>query len=112
MALISPRPSAEYSRNLQLTTMPRMVAHLTSRPAKRIGVFPHRGLIRTGSAADIVLFDPEKIRDMSTYEEPKKRAEGFRWVLVNGQVAMEEGVLTGARGGRTLRRGGDGSFGK
>jgi N-acyl-D-amino-acid deacylase len=78
-----------------------MVAHLTSRPAKRIGIYPHRGLLAQGSAADLVLFHPETIMDKATYE-------GIRFVLVNGEVAMDEGQLTGMRAGRTLRRSKDG----
>jgi N-acyl-D-aspartate/D-glutamate deacylase len=88
-----------------------MVSHLTSRPAKRLGVFPHRGLIAEGSAADLVLFDPAKIKDRATFNEPKLRAAGIRFVLVNGQIALDEGEMTGARGGRTLRRRSDGSVG-
>ena len=101
--------TAHYARELQLVTVPQMVAHLTSRPAKRIGMYPHRGSIRVGSAADVVLFDPKRIKDTATYEEPKNKAEGIRWVLVNGQIAMEEGRLTGHRAGRTLRRSKDGT---
>lgn len=86
-----------------------MIAHLTSRPAKRIGIYPHRGKIAVGSAADLVLFDPEKIIDRATFEEPRTRCVGIRFVLVNGQLAMDEGVLTGSRAGRTLRRRSDGS---
>ena len=92
-------------------TIPEMITHLTSRPAKRLGIFPHRGLIAEGSAADVVLFDPETIKDMSTYEQPRNVAQGIRWVLVNGQIAMQEGKLTGVRGGRTVRRRANGSVG-
>lgn len=88
-----------------------MIAHLTSRPAKRIGVYPHRGVIAVGSAADLVLFDPEEIADMATFERPKERAKGIRFVLVNGEVAMDEGDCLGIRAGKTLRRRGDGSVG-
>lgn len=88
--------------------LPAMVAHLTSRPAKRLGIYPSRGCIAEGSAADIVLFDPATIRDKSTYEEPKQKAEGVRFVLVNGEVAVDETRLTGMRGGKVLRRREDG----
>lgn len=84
--------------------LPAMVAHLTSRPAKRLGVYPSRGLIAEGSVADIVVFDPEAIRDKATYEKPKQKAEGIRFVLVNGEVAVDETRLTGMRGGKVLRR--------
>ena len=85
-----------------------MVTHLTSRPAKRLGIYPHRGLIAPGSAADLVLFDPETIKDMATFEDPKIPSRGIRFVLVNGQVALDEGKMVGVRAGRTLRRRKDG----
>jgi N-acyl-D-aspartate/D-glutamate deacylase len=97
-----------YSRELGLIPLPDMVAHLTSRPAKRLGVYPHRGVVRVGSAADLVLFDPERIKDLATFEQPKLRSQGLRYVLVNGVVALDEGEMVGARAGRTLRRGPDG----
>ncbi len=85
-----------------------MVTHLTSRSAKRLGIYPHRGLIAEGSAADLVLFDPKAIKDMSTYEDPKVPSRGIRYVLVNGEVALDEGKMMGVRAGRTLRRKKDG----
>ena len=106
-----PRFLGHYARDMNLVPLEEMVSHLTSRPAKRLGVFPHRGLIAVGSAADLVLFDPHKIRDRATFNEPKLRAEGIRFVLVNGRVALDEGEMTGARGGRTLRRRQDGTVG-
>lgn len=98
-----------YARELGLLSLPAMVAHLTSRPAKRLSVYPHRGVVREGSAADLVLFDPQTVKDMATYEEPKLPSQGVRFVLVNGQVALDDGKPTGARGGKTLRRSKDGS---
>lgn len=100
-----------YARDLGLETIPRMVAHLTSRPAKRIGIYPQRGLIAQRSAADLVLFDPATIADKATFEDPKKLAFGIRFVVVNGRVALDEGVCTGLRAGRTLRRGQGGQVG-
>ncbi len=85
-----------------------MISHLTSRPAKRLGIYPSRGLIAEGSIADIVVFDLEWIRDAATFEEPKKRSEGIEWVLVNGVAVVERGQMTGMRPGKTLRRRTDG----
>lgn len=99
---------AHYSRDLGLLPLPSMIAHLTSRPARRLSLFPQRGLIAEGSAADLVLFHPEQIRDTATFERPKQRAEGVRFVLVKGVVAVDEGEVTGVRGGRVLRRRGGG----
>lgn len=81
-----------------------MIAHLTSRPAKRLGIYPHRGLISVGSAADLVLFDPSTVEAMATFEEPKLPSKGIQFVVVNGQIALDEGKMTGARAGTTLRR--------
>lgn len=93
-----------YARDLGLMSLPAMVEHLTSRPAKRLAVYPHRGVVREGSAADLVLFDPETVKDMATYDDPKLPSRGVRFVLVNGEVALDEGRPTGVRGGKTLRR--------
>ena len=93
-----------YSRELGLIKLPEMIAHLTFRPAKRLGVWPHRGCVRVGAAADLVLFDKETVGDMTTFEEPKLPSRGVRFVLVNGVVVLDEGSATGKRAGRVLRR--------
>ncbi|KAM0542876.1 hypothetical protein ACHAPJ_012599 [Fusarium lateritium] len=97
-----------YARELGIMSIPEMIAHLTSRSAKRLGVYPHRGLIAVGSAADLVLFDPSTIEAMATFEEPKLTSKGIRFVVVNGQIALDEGKMTGVRAGTTLRRSGTG----
>ncbi|KAH8892714.1 Metallo-dependent hydrolase [Thozetella sp. PMI_491] len=99
-----PRFLGHYARELALVSIPEMVAHMTSRPARRLSIYPHRGLIAEGSAADIVVFDPETIKDMATFEEPKLPSQGIRFVLVNGMIALDEGKMTGIRAGKTLRR--------
>ncbi|BEI84893.1 hypothetical protein CcaverHIS002_0502940 [Cutaneotrichosporon cavernicola] len=104
-----PRYLGHYSRDLGLIPLPEMVAHLTSRPAKRLGVFPSRGVVREGSAADLVLFDPAVVKDMSTHAEPCLPAIGVQYVFVNGVCALAEGKPTGARAGHTLRRRADGT---
>lgn len=97
-----------YARDLGIVPLPQMIAHLTSRPAKRLSIYPHRGLVAEGSAADLVLFDPETISDMATFEKPKLPSKGVRFVLVNGQVALDEGKMAGTRAGKILRRKGAG----
>jgi len=106
-----PRFLGHYARDLSLLPLESMISHLTSRPAKRLGIFPQRGKVAVGSAADLVLFHPEEVRDMASFEEPKVRCKGIRFVLVNGQIALDEGEMTGTRAGRTLRRRKDGSVG-
>ncbi|WWC88958.1 uncharacterized protein L201_003873 [Kwoniella dendrophila CBS 6074] len=99
-----PRYLGHYSRELELLSLNEMISHLTSRPAKRLGIYPSRGLIQEDSFADLVLFNPETIKDKATFENPKLKAEGIRFVLVNGEIAMDEGRLNGNRGGKVLRR--------
>ena len=79
------------------------VAHLTGRPAGIIGL-RDRGLVKEGYRADLVLFDPETIRDVATFSNPKQPANGIRVVLVNGMFALDNGKPTGLRAGRTIRR--------
>jgi N-acyl-D-aspartate/D-glutamate deacylase len=81
------------------------IAKITSFPARRMGL-EGRGLLREGMRADVVLFEPGELRDQATIDQPCAYAEGVRWLWVNGQAAVAEGRLTGARPGRVLRRGG------
>jgi N-acyl-D-aspartate/D-glutamate deacylase len=64
-----------------------------------------RGLLRAGAWADVAVFDPIRIADRSTYEDPHPSAVGVSTVVVNGQVAVDGGDYTGALAGRVLRRG-------
>lgn len=78
------------------------VEHVTGRAASILRV-KDRGLIKEGYRADLVLFDPDEIRDVATYSNPKQPASGIRAVIVNGVFAVEAGSPTGARAGRTIR---------
>jgi N-acyl-D-aspartate/D-glutamate deacylase len=75
---------------------------MTGLTAARFGL-SDRGLLREGYAADLVLFEPEKIKDTATYERPISAAEGIAAVFVNGQAAFQSGSSEGARAGRLLR---------
>ena len=77
---------------------------MTSLPASRLGL-ADRGVLRPGAFADITVFDPDKITDRATYQNPFRYSEGVCHVLVNGAIAMEDGELTGVRNGRFLRKG-------
>jgi N-acyl-D-aspartate/D-glutamate deacylase len=63
-----------------------------------------RGYLRTGQAADIVVFDPEAFIDAATFDDPHQYARGLDYVLVNGTVAVYDGQPTGALAGRPLRK--------
>jgi len=79
------------------------VHRMTGLPAARIGL-ADRGLLEVGAAADVAVFDPEAVHATATFEDPNRLADGMRHVLTNGVPALEDGRLTGDRGGRALRR--------
>jgi N-acyl-D-amino-acid deacylase len=97
------RVLAEYAGKRGVLTLEDAVRRMTSLPARTFG-FKDRGVIREGAAADLVLFDPAKVRDKATYAAPHQYSEGFDFVIVNGVVMVEEGKLTSNQGGRVLRR--------
>jgi dihydroorotase/N-acyl-D-amino-acid deacylase len=96
-----PRVLGRYVRELGLLTLEEAVRKMTSLPARRVGLFD-RGVLRPGMAADIVVFDPKTVRDVATYEAPRRYAEGIADVIVNGRVVLDEGRLTPERPGRFL----------
>ena len=98
-----PRYLAHYVRDLGLLGLVDCIHHLTGRPAARLRL-DRRGLVRAGYAADLVLFDPDTVRDTATFEEPRQQAEGIDWVWVNGVAVIEAGHRTAALPGRALRR--------
>jgi N-acyl-D-amino-acid deacylase len=98
-----PRILGRYVRELKLLTLEDAVRRMTSFPANRLGL-KGRGIIAEGCFADLVLFDPERIIDRATYEDPRQFAEGVHDVIVNGQVLLEGGDLKGIRPGKVLRR--------
>jgi N-acyl-D-amino-acid deacylase len=102
-----PRYLGHYSRDLGLLSLEETVHHLSGRPAARLKLH-NRGLIREGYASDVVLFDPDTIRDEATFENPRQAASGIHYVFVNGTAAIDGGKPTGARAGRALRRSSDG----
>jgi dihydroorotase/N-acyl-D-amino-acid deacylase len=97
-----PRVLGRYARELGLFTTEEAVRRMTSLAARRVGLFD-RGLLRPGMLADVVVFDPARIRDRATYEEPSLYSEGVEHVVVNGRLVLEAGRMTGERPGRALR---------
>jgi N-acyl-D-aspartate/D-glutamate deacylase len=79
------------------------VAKLTSQPARVLG-FSDRGRVEPGQKADLVVFDPHRFAETGTTFEPNRFAVGMRHVLVNGKIALREGVFTGTRAGQVIRR--------
>ena len=96
------RVLARYVRDRKILTLAEAVRRMTSLPAE-IFRLPDRGTLRPGAWADLVIFDPEKVNDPATYDDPHHCAEGFTDVLVNGVPVIRDGQLTGERGGQALR---------
>lgn len=98
-----PRILGHYVRDVHLFTLEEAVQKMTSLAASRAH-FADRGMLKSGMKADIVVFDPATIRDVSTYEDPHHFSEGIDAVIVNGSPALLGGKMTGALPGRVLRR--------
>lgn len=92
-----------YVREKKVLTLEEAIRKMSSFPAQRMGI-EDRGVLRPGLKADIVVFDPATIIDKATFEQPHQYAEGVSAVLVNGQVTLKGGQMTGTRAGRAFRR--------
>jgi dihydroorotase/N-acyl-D-amino-acid deacylase len=90
-----------YARDKKLLPLETAVQKMSSLPAQRLGL-TDRGVLRTGLKADIAVFDAARVRDTATFEKPHSYAEGVSYVLVNGQVIVDNGKMTAARPGRVL----------
>ncbi len=97
-----PRVLGRYVRERGVLSLPEAVRRMTSVAAATFGL-QDRGQIREGYWADLVLFDPATIVDTATYDEPKQAPEGIRLVVVNGEIALEDGQHRGAGSGKMLR---------
>lgn len=98
-----PRVLGRYVRERRWVSLPEAIRKMTSLPAKRFRL-SDRGLIRKGFKADIVVFDPDRIIDRSTFQEPQLISEGVKRVFVNGVEVWSNGAATGSRPGQPLRR--------
>jgi N-acyl-D-amino-acid deacylase len=98
-----PRVLGRYARELGLLTLEQAVHKMSGLAARTFGL-KDRGEIRTGAFADLVLFDPERVTDMATFEDPIRSAAGIKLVVVNGRGVFDGGSIQAARPGRVLRR--------
>jgi len=96
-----PRVLGHYVRERGVTTLPEMIRKMTAMPAAVYGL-KGKGLLREGYDADICIFDAEKIIDRATFTEPTLKCEGLNYVIVGGEVVVEDAVYLGRRCGRVL----------
>jgi N-acyl-D-amino-acid deacylase len=106
-----PRFLGRYVRNEQLVTLPEAIRRMTSLPASRLRL-QDRGVVKPGMKADLVLFDPDAVIDLSTFDDPHRRARGIHTVFINGMPVLSPyplpfpGItdrLPNGRPGRVLR---------
>jgi N-acyl-D-aspartate/D-glutamate deacylase len=98
-----PRVLGRYVREQKLLTWAEAIRKMTALPAATIGMVD-RGFLAAGMAADVTVFDPNRIVDRATYEHPARLSQGIQHVIVNGRMALRNGQVTGEQGGRILAR--------
>lgn len=98
------RVLGRYVRERAVLGLEEAVRRMTSLPARRLGAAgAGRGVLRPGAAADLVVFDPDRVRDQATFTAPGRGPVGISHVVVGGRLAVEDGQDTGVRAGRVLR---------
>ncbi len=99
-----PHILSEYVREERWLSLPEAIRKMTSFAAQRLGL-QDRGILRDGMKADIVVFDADRIKAPATRHDPKQFAVGIPYVIVNGELVIDNGEHSGALPGRALRRG-------
>jgi N-acyl-D-amino-acid deacylase len=99
----NPRVLGRYARDEATLPLELAVHKMSGLPARAFSL-RDRGVVALGMAADLVVFDPARVADRATWDEPTLPPDGMPWVLVNGTPVVEQGQHTGARPGKVLRR--------
>jgi dihydroorotase/N-acyl-D-amino-acid deacylase len=102
-----PRILRKYVREEKVFTLPDAIRKFSALPAQRMRL-TDRGVLKQGMWADIVVFDPNQVRDLATFENPNQLSEGMQYVLVNGVPVIDSSKMTNALPGKVLR--GPGAF--
>jgi N-acyl-D-amino-acid deacylase len=97
-----PRVLGKYVREERILTLEDAIRKMSSLPASKVRL-KNRGLLKEEFWADLVVFDPAKIRDRSTYKDPHQYPIGIKYVIVNGQIAVENGKLTDSKPGKIIK---------
>jgi N-acyl-D-aspartate/D-glutamate deacylase len=98
-----PRKIGRYAIQERVVSLPAAVRSASGLPADILGM-TDRGYVRANLVADLVVFDPKQLLDRATYQEPFETSVGVRWVILNGEIAIADGVLQKILAGRPLRR--------
>ena len=101
-----PRVLGHYARDENVVSLEDAIRKMTSLTARHMRL-RDRGEVRVGAWADLVVFDPARVRDTATYDDPHRFPDGIEHVVVNGALAVEQGETTNERAGRFLRLGRD-----
>src|SRR6202158_3559154 len=104
-----PRILRKYVREEKKLTLEEAIRKFSSLPAQRMRL-TDRGVLKLGMWADVVVFDPETVRDVATFDDPNRLSEGMEYVLINGVPVIENGKMTGALPGKVLRGAGYGPY--
>jgi N-acyl-D-amino-acid deacylase len=97
-----PRILRKYVREERKLTLEDAIRKFSALPAQRMRL-TDRGVLKQGMWADVVVFDPETVRDVATFDDPNHLSEGMEYVLINGVLVIENGKMTGALPGKVLR---------
>ncbi len=97
------RVLGKYVREEKVISLEEAIRRMTSLPAQKFQL-TNRGLVKEGYAADIVIFDENTVKDLSTFEKPHAYSTGFQFVLVNGVLTVDNGAHTKSRGGQAIYR--------
>jgi N-acyl-D-amino-acid deacylase len=98
-----PRVLGEYVRRRSVISLEESVRRMTSLPASRMRI-SDRGCVEPGYYADLVVFNPDKVVDLATFDNPHQFSTGIEHVLVNGRMAIRNGRQTDSLAGKVLRR--------
>jgi N-acyl-D-aspartate/D-glutamate deacylase len=96
-----PRVLGRYVRELKTITLPEAVKKMTSMNADKIGI-KDRGRLKESVFADVTIFDPDRVSDRATFENPHQFPVGIEYVIVNGQLTIDKGQHTGALAGQVI----------
>lgn len=97
-----PRKIERYVRGAQVVSLPFAIRSMTGLAADVFGI-RDRGLLKDGAFADVLVFDPARVHEPATYEQPHQLAEGVDTIVVNGRLVRDRGRFTAALSGRVLR---------